>query len=391
MNGVYLGANIRRLVARLCLLVLLVFPSQAACSDLAEIYGYVWHDANENGLWDAGEQLLCDVLIVLADHTGALLRYTYTDSEGEYRFDGLVAGDYLVSETDPEGFGSTTANLVAVSLSEGAIVNQNFGDTRLLPGCWHAVDGYIWYDVNVNGRQEETEEALQGVPLRVLGLDYNLVAVTASNLYGFYKVQGIIPERYYVVFDPPAHMLCSTAPLHWGVDLRGCVPPVIDIGLQRDLGAVWLHDSSGDMVGLAGISASSRASLFLPDVWFAEDEGNSTISGTVWLLEPVAGGPPAGRKAVPGVKLILRDARSRRIVAEQLSDSQGRYHFAALPGWRAYYLTQEIIDGYEPTLSAYWGVAITDSCEVIIDLENRPAPGGRVYHLHLPYVMIAAS
>ena len=387
-----LGSTIYRLVATLCLVVLLASPGDATYhADLAEIYGYVWHDVNENSLWDAGEPALGSVLIVLTDHAGVLLRLTYTDSQGAYRFSGLAAGDYFVSESDPEGFSSTTANLVAIHLSEGTVANQNFGDTRLLPGCWHAVDGRIWHDVNANGQREETEEALPGVPLRVLDPDYRLVAVTASNLYGFYTVQGLLPERYYVVFDPPAHMPRSIMPLHWGVDLRGCIPPVIDLGLQPSSGITRSHSSSGDTLGLRNIPMNRWGRPSLSGTQLTEGEGNSTVSGTVWLLEPATGGLAARRKAAPGVRLTLKDARSGQIVAEQRSDSQGRYRFDALAGWRAYYLIQETIDGYEPVLSAYWGVAVTDECEVIIHLENRPAPGGRTYHLYLPHAIKAAQ
>ena len=490
-----------RFMALLCVLALLSLPARAASPvGLAEVRGYVWHDVNENGLGDTGEQGLSNVLIILASRVGAMPRFTHTDNTGEYRFGGLAAGDYYVSETDPEGFGSTTPNLVSIEVDEGASVRQDFGDTRVLPGCWHAIDGYIWHDINANGKREGEEERLQGVSLRVLDLNNNLAAITASNLYGSYRVQGVAPERYYAILDAPDNMPFSTAPLYWGVDLRGCFPAIVDFGLQRHLEAVWPCNSPQDVVGpgntLIGpdgltdgsirvwlnadsanpiaitqilveveragqrqgwdtdpntgdwvvgvvnpennlvlnpevtfqrvITGHSPLLLYISDVpgspllrpgaaltvtiqttqgepWVTSlsvpncisptlagdptNEGNSTVSGTVWTLEPEAGGTPTGRRAAPGVKLTLTDAMSNCVVAEQVSDSQGHYHFAGLAGWRSYYLAQGLLDGYEPVLSGYWGVAVTDDCDVIIDLENRPVPGGPAYQLYLPHIV----
>lgn len=496
---------IRHIAIWLCMLTLLVpITDVASSSNLAEVRGHVWHDVNEDGLRDPGEPGLSDVLIILADRTGTALRSTHTNNAGEYRFVGLTAGDYLLCETDPDGFGSTTPNLVAISVPEGATIHQDFGDTRLLPGCWHAVDGYIWHDVNANGRRETSEEPLRGVPLRVLNLQSELVAITASNPYGFYKVHGVPPERYYLILDPPADLAFAKAPLHWGVDLRGCVPPVIDIGFQRHLEAAWSCSEPRDLVGPGNtalhpdgitdgaidiwLNTNPQRPTFItrvlvevenagqswrwdtdpatedwavavmdprslrmlnPDVTFHHlitehvslrlyisdlpgnptfspgavitltaqtssdgvwttsatisacssmpatkiplhpTAGNSSLRGTVWALIPHTGSTSTVRKALSGVKLTLLDATSHQIVAEKVSDASGQYHFADLAGWRAYYLIQEVPSGYEPVLSSYWGVAVTDSCEVIINLENRPVPAGQIHYLYLPQIVVA--
>jgi hypothetical protein len=488
----------RQLAVALCAAVLLVNPVRAVSpSGTAEIRGYVWQDDNENGSWDAGERVLPDVLIVLADSTGAMLGYTQTNGAGEYRFSALPTGSYYVSETDPEGFGSTTPNLVAVTLESEASLRQDFGDTRMLPGCWHRVDGYVWYDANANGRRDEGEARLQGVSARVLDLEGNLVAITASNgSYGAYTMLGLTPERYRVILDAPSDYPYSRAPLYWGVDLRGCAPAIIDFGLQRRLEASWACSSTRDVVGpgnnllgpdglrdgaieirlnadtlepldvtgvlvdaqgfgqgrrwdtdpstadwVVGVVAPQTNQVLNPEVtvrrtftastslllcisdvpgsaflrpstavtvtvqaasgdaWLAGltiptctsgtlaaapgDEGNCAVSGVVWTVDPVL-----GRRAAAGVRLTLVDASdtSGSTTFQQLTDSAGHYRFGDLPGWRAYYLTQPLLDGYEPVLSAYWGVAMTDSSDVLIDLENRPTPGTRVYQVSLPYL-----
>jgi hypothetical protein len=57
---------------------------------------FVWNDANDNGVQDAGEVGIADVSVNLYDGSGNLLASTVTDSDGHYRFGGLVAGDYMV-------------------------------------------------------------------------------------------------------------------------------------------------------------------------------------------------------------------------------------------------------------------------------------------------------
>jgi len=386
----------RLVLLLLCLLTSFAFPADFAssASSLAEVYGYVWHDVNEDGLRDADEPGLGSVLIILATHAGAILRYTRTNGAGEYRFSGLAADGYLVSESDPEGFGSTTPNLVAVTVTDGAIARQDFGDTRLLPGCWHMVDGHIWHDADADGLEDEGEEPLQGIPARVLDLDGRTVAITASNQYGSYTVRGLAPDRYYVIVDAPYDLSFSRVPLYWGVDLRGCWPATIYLGLQRRLEATWSGDGLRDVVSRSDVREAADcltcvAATTGQDLYAASslsDEGNSSIAGTVSTLQTSTTGYHIVRRGASGVKITLVDAAGL-VVGEQLTDSNGRYRFEGLI-WQAYYLTQSPIEGYEPVLSRYWGAAITDECEVIIDLENRPTPGALVHQLHLPCIVM---
>jgi len=74
---------------------------------------YIWVDWNDNGVIDGGEPAApAGVLLNLLDENGAPIPApsggnvtTVTDASGNYLFDGLSAGDYII-EVDPSNFQS---------------------------------------------------------------------------------------------------------------------------------------------------------------------------------------------------------------------------------------------------------------------------------------------
>lgn len=317
----------------------------------AEIWGYVWHDWDENGQKDAGEPPLADVLLLLADEKGHLLASATTDAAGLYRFRGLEAGRYLLSESDPEGFSSTTPNLVEVVLEAQSRVRRDFGDVLVLPGCFRVVGGHIWLDSNLDGQQDEGEQGLASVVIQVWDWEHRLAGLALSNNLGSFAVRSLPAGRYYVTVAAPPALSLSKTPKYWGVDLRGCYPAEVDFGLN------------GEVPPTVPPSATQpRAERT------ARAPGGSSISGRVCWFPEGAGG--AGGRPLAGVGLVLTTAEGA-FVAAQRSDAQGRYTFRDLP-WGNYYLLQEPVAGYAPLLDCFWGAVVTAECEVIINLEHRP-------------------
>ena len=68
---------------------------------------FVWNDANENGIQDAGEAGIAGVTVTLG---GAASATTTTDANGFYQFTGLGAGTYTVTVGTPAGFTPTPSN-----------------------------------------------------------------------------------------------------------------------------------------------------------------------------------------------------------------------------------------------------------------------------------------
>ena len=71
----------------------------------ASVSGYVYVDANNNGMFDSGETPIAGVLLTLLDANGKPTGKTATtDSTGYYHFDNLGPGTYGVGETQPAGY-----------------------------------------------------------------------------------------------------------------------------------------------------------------------------------------------------------------------------------------------------------------------------------------------
>ncbi len=73
----------------------------------SEIVGIVFSDLNANGVLDAGENGIADVMMTLVgmDALGnSVRRGVTTNSNGEYTFANLAAGTYDVIQTQPRGY-----------------------------------------------------------------------------------------------------------------------------------------------------------------------------------------------------------------------------------------------------------------------------------------------
>ena len=102
---------------------------------LGEISGTVFADANNDGIQDPGEAGIAGVEITLVgvDVYGNPVQQTvFTDAQGNYIFSGLLAGNYQVSETQPEGFDDgidVGGNGVTVGADEFTNIQLGFGQT----------------------------------------------------------------------------------------------------------------------------------------------------------------------------------------------------------------------------------------------------------------------
>lgn len=132
-------------------------------SALYNISGTVWDDSNDtNGGIDTGEPGIAGVTVVLvSDPTGTpTCQSVQTDTNGDYEFTDLPAGDYRVIEAadesvptpgvcipdggDPTGYDvSSTVNVVDLTIVDEDLV-QNFGDVQASGGtCGSEFAGHI--------------------------------------------------------------------------------------------------------------------------------------------------------------------------------------------------------------------------------------------------------
>ena len=83
----------------------------------ATIGDRVWYDEDGNGA-DNGEPGAPNVTVILKDTNGVELARTTTDSDGRYRFTGLIPGTYTVDIEVPAGYNAATTSMT-VTVGEG--------------------------------------------------------------------------------------------------------------------------------------------------------------------------------------------------------------------------------------------------------------------------------
>ena len=126
-----------------------VSPTSAQTQSI--IYGYVFLDANSNGI-DKEDATLLGVTVTLDSEHQSL-----TDSFGSYMFINVSTGLHTVEVTVPVGYLATTPNeaninvtqenLVEVDFTSGNLYGVDFGVSPIPPvtshnydGCWHTQD-----------------------------------------------------------------------------------------------------------------------------------------------------------------------------------------------------------------------------------------------------------
>ncbi len=176
----------------------------------------IWNDVDGDGTQNGTEEGLSNVDITLnADIDGdGNPDYTVTvttDSNGNYVFENLPAGDYTITVdpgtlptgmnpvADPDGGNDNTAAVTLVAGEDN--VDQDFGYNS----GTGSIGDTIFFDEDGNGAQNGTEGGLAGVSVTLVG-DINgdgtvdtLTAITDSN--GKYLFENLAAGNYTVTVD----------------------------------------------------------------------------------------------------------------------------------------------------------------------------------------------
>ena len=188
------------------------------------ISGYVYHDANNDGVRGGGEIVLTNVTITLTgtNHLGnAVALTTNTAADGSYTFLGLRPGSYTITETQPAGYldgketvgtlyGGTVVNTVDSQVissvviplgSQATGVNYNFGE--LLPA---SLAGKTFVDASNDGLFNGPDTGLSNVTVTLTGTDDRGAPVTtvlATDASGNYLFSGLRPGTYVITETQP--------------------------------------------------------------------------------------------------------------------------------------------------------------------------------------------
>jgi hypothetical protein len=194
----------------------------------ARVSGFVYADANNNGVFDPGEIGIGGVTLQLTgtnDLGAAVSLITTTAADGSYSFAGLRPGTYAVHETQPGGYLSGknavgtvngipdgtlatpfTDTITGIALNPAnAGVNYDFGELRAA-----RLSGFVYLDSNNNGIMDPLESGIAGVTVTLTGvndLGASVQQVQPTGPDGSYLFNNLRAGTYIISETQPPNYL----------------------------------------------------------------------------------------------------------------------------------------------------------------------------------------
>lgn len=283
---------------------------------LFSISDRTWHDIDGDGTQDVGEPAFENVTVSLLDDSGDVIATAITDSNGDFTFDGLPAGNYTLSITDTNGVlleyvGTTapaTADELAVTVVAADIAGINFGYN--IPG---QIGDTVWSDANGDGDQDPGEPGIAGVTVQLWlddgdGIFDNtvdtLVDTQVTDGSGFYLFQQLGQGTYFSSVDDGQPALAAYTPTT--TDQEGGV------------------NAPGTQIEAA--LATSAASFLDADFGY-QQPGLPNVSGNVFNdVDRDGVDDGAIDVGIPAVTIALIDSNGF-VVATTTTDGNGDYAF----------------------------------------------------------------
>ena len=318
----------------------------------SSIGGAVFHDRNNNGLRDEGEEGIANVLLELRDAEGATVAISVTDAAGAYEFTQVVAGTYSIVETQPVDWvdGIDTVGTFG-GASRGTATNPgdtlrdieirwgesgrdyHFGELR-----WASIRGRVQTST-VDGDcfgDEEDHAPIAGATVELLDARGQVLEETTTDANGEYAFTNLLPGTYSVRQSTPEGLIDG-----------GAQPGRVD---DQTRGAAAGPSRIDDMRLTSGEA--------LTDARFCEHVP-STLSGQVYYDEDLSGDWTLGESGLAGVTVELYTLDGQRVDSVRTNED-GSYAFTNLPA-DAYRIVERqptgFLDGNE-TVGTVDGVVV---------------------------------
>lgn len=297
----------------------------------AQISGYVYHDRNNDGRRDTGEEAIPGVTIELENASGQVLATTQSDNLGHYNFTDLLPGNYAIRQIQPSGFldgrdaaGTIDGVTVGTAINPGDLITSiairqgqsavqyNFGELR--PAT---LSGRVHVDANGDCLYDPGELLLAGVTIRLIDASGVEIASTRTDAQGVYSFTDIPLGTYTVIQDQPEGYF------------SGAARPGSAGGVKE----------SDNRIGRITLGSGEAA----VDYDFCE-KPPAEISGYVYFDRNSNDRRDHGEPPIAGTRIDLVDSNGRQ-VATATTDASGFYRFTFLPAGQ-YTLRQTQPDRY---------------------------------------------
>jgi len=192
---------------------------------LIEIGDFVWNDLNANGKQDVGEPGISGVQVSLLDENlnqakdlnGVLVSAVTTNASGYYKFENLVAGNYVVQFSMPTGYDKVTSSFVGTvdkdsdadttTLRSGVISLTTAQRNLTIDAGFYKyakIGDYVWNDLNANGIQDAGETGISGATVNLLNGSGVQIDSTTTSATGLYSFDELIPGDYSISVIKPS-------------------------------------------------------------------------------------------------------------------------------------------------------------------------------------------
>lgn len=303
----------------------------------ATLSGFVWHDASNDGIRDAGEtESIGGVTLTLTgtDDLGNPVNEVVTSSatDGSYQFTDLRPSDasgYTVTETQPTthlpGLAATGSGATSAGAADNSPASADFGNIISAIGLnadddaiaynfgelqTGSIAGTVFNDINNNAALDGDESGIAGVTVTLTGNDYlgNPVSITVTtDSDGNYLFDNLPPS------DTSGYTLTETQPQNYQ---DGTITP-------------------GNLGGTAGsnlisgiVFGSGQAGT---DYLFAER--SATLSGAVYVDKNGNAAQDPGEPGIPNVAITLSgtDVNGNPVNETVTTDANGDFTFTDIP------------------------------------------------------------
>jgi protocatechuate 3,4-dioxygenase beta subunit len=327
-----------------------------------KIGDFVWEDANNDGVFQTGENPMKGIDLQLLDIAGKVIQTRTTGTAGDYLFDDLDPGKYSVrvvasslpsgyiSSTGKVGFatgpyepatGGSNGNNTDHGTSDGAgfvvasqvqlinadILTQDFGFFRPL-----AIGDFVWFDSDNSGTYSSIDTPLDNIAVDLLDKNGGLIDSRTTAGGGKYRFSFLVPGDYQVRVATPAGYVSSTGK-------NGSATGPFEPGTSKNV------DNQDHGTQSGGFAVGPVITLFAPgNAGNPEESGTANLNqdfgliqplslgDTVWLDDNNNGLLDSGESGISKVTVNLRDDKGNLLGTTTTNDKGGYLFSYLLPG-----------------------------------------------------------
>lgn len=302
------------------------------------INGTVWEDEDGDGQQDSSEPPVSDIPVYLFTDDGVLVDIVYTDSSGDYVFEDVTPGEYIVvfnpdpeySFTDPNVGSDNTDSDVDNSNGYGStpVIVFNGTDTQIDAGIHTCipVGDLVWYDTNMNDTWDQVENGINGMEVKVWKRGTAPGFFLYDSDFTGHKPGTPSDDGYFKFCLPPGTYY-----------LEFVLPP---FGLVPVLPGVGTEENDSDVTGANGPNTTATFSITSGQEVCDFGAGYypmATVGNNIFFDDNANGVFDQSEFGMSNVMVELYDGDTDQKLEDTMTDNNGSYLFDYL-GKDNYYL-----------------------------------------------------